>query len=155
MKIGGPYFGMGCSSVKVDNLYIDGDYAFDGAKDVEIHNSKFITKDAFWNCENITIYDSYIEGEYFGWNSKNIKLVRCTVSSLQGFCYMENLIMEDCKIYDTTLAFEYSSVNAKILTSVDSIKNPLSGKIICKSVDEIILDDDDIDHTQCQIIVEE
>lgn len=155
VKIGGPYFGMGCSSVKIDNLYIDGDYAFDGAKDVEIHNSKFITKDAFWNCENIVIYDSYIEGEYFGWNSKNVKLVRCTVSSLQGFCYMENLIMEDCKIYDTTLAFEYSSVNAKILTSVDSIKNPLSGKIICKGVDEIILDDDDIDHTQCQIIVED
>ena len=68
---------------------------------------------------------------------------------------MENLIMEDCKIYDTTLAFEYSSVNAKIITSVDSIKNPLSGKIICKGVDEIILDDDDIDHTQCQIIVED
>ena len=43
-------------------------YSFDGVDNVEIHNAKLLSKDAFWNSKNVTLYDSYISGEYLGWN---------------------------------------------------------------------------------------
>ena len=38
-------------------------YSFDGVDNVEIHNAKLLSKDAFWNSKNVTLYDSYISGE--------------------------------------------------------------------------------------------
>ena len=43
---------------------------------------------------------------------------------------------------ETDLAFEKSQVEATILTSVVSIKNPLSGRITAPEVGELILDND-------------
>ena len=42
---------------------------------------------------------------------------------------------------DADLCFEKSSVEAVILSPVESIKNPLSGNIYVPSVKEIIMDD--------------
>lgn len=135
----GDYFAMNCSDMEIEKLSLCGNYAFDGAKNVVIRNSKLLTKDAFWNAENITVYDSVITGEYFGWNSRNIKLVNCTIESLQGFCYMDNIILENCKLLNTTLAFEYSSnINADVLTNIDSVANPISGLITCHGIKELI-----------------
>lgn len=138
----GDYFAMNCSNMNIDNLSLDGNYAFDGAKDVVIRNSKLLTKDAFWNAENITVYDSFITGEYFGWNSKNIKLVNCTIESLQGFCYMDNIVLENCKLLNTTLAFEYASnINAEVSTKIDSVVNPISGKITSHGIETYTVDE--------------
>ena len=101
-----------------------------------------ISKDAFWNAENVVIEDSYIIGEYFGWNAKNIKLINCTVESLQGFCYIENLKLENCHLLNTNLAFEYGTVEADIIGHVDSVKNPSGGIITADSIGEIIHDDE-------------
>ena len=139
-KVKGDYFGFGSSYVVCENLEIDGNYSFDGGKNIIVKNSKLISKDAFWNCENVEVYDSVIVGEYLGWNSKNVKFVNCKIESLQGLCYMENLEIIDCEFSDTTLAFEYSSVNATIKGSIDSIKNPKSGTIKVQHVKELILD---------------
>ena len=54
------------------------------------------------------------KGDYFGWNSKNITLIGCTVESEHGMCYMDNIVMKDCKLLNTNLAFEYSTVDAQI-----------------------------------------
>ena len=43
---------------------------------------------------------------------------------------------------DTDLAFEKSEVKAVITTKVDSIKNPLSGRIQVPEVGELIMDDE-------------
>ncbi len=51
----GKYFAMNTENVKATNITVCGDYCFDGAKDVEIHESRILSKDAFWNCENVTI----------------------------------------------------------------------------------------------------
>ena len=67
------------------------------AENVEIHNSKLLSKDAFWNSDHVTVYDSFISGEYLGWNAKNLTLINCTIESLQGMCYIDNLIMKNCK----------------------------------------------------------
>ena len=118
------YFLMNCSDLDIDGLTLDGNYSFDGVKNAVIRNSRLLTKDAFWNSENITVYDSFISGEYLGWNSKNLTLVNCTIESLQGMCYIDNLVMKNCKLVNTTLAFEYSNVDADITSRVESVFNP-------------------------------
>ena len=54
---------------------------------------------------------------------------------------MDNIVMKNCRLLNTNLAFEYSTVDAKINSSIDSIKNPISGHIEAHSIDEIIFDD--------------
>ena len=141
VSVKGDYFAMNSESVHADGLYIDGNYAFDGAKDVHISNSRIISKDAFWNCENVVVTDSLIIGEYLGWNSKNITFIRCTVESNQGMCYMDGLTMQDCKLINTDLAFEYSSVDATVNSSILSVKNVKDGRICADSIGEIIIDE--------------
>ncbi len=151
-SVKGDYFAMNCENLYIDSLNLCGNYSFDGCRNVEVHNSKLLTKDAFWNCENVTVYDSYISGEYTGWNSSNVTFVNCTLESLQGFCYMKNVKLVNCKVMNTNLAFEYSTVDAEITTSIDSVKNPLGGKITCRGIKEIIFDDSNVDRNATEII---
>lgn len=146
------YFAMNCENMTVDSLTLYGNYTFDGAKNVTIRNSKLLSKDAFWNSENITVYDSFISGEYLGWNSKNLTLINCTVESLQGMCYIENLVMKNCKLINTTLAFEYSTVKAQIDSRIDSVLNPAGGTIRAQSIGELILEKDRIDPEKTVIL---
>ena len=151
----GSYFAMGDENVKVNGLHLYGNYSFDGAKNVEVRNSKLLSKDSFWNSENVTIYDSYICGEYLGWNAKNLTLINCTVESLQGMCYIDNLVMKNCKLINTTLAFEYSTVDAEITNKIDSVLNPSGGTIKAESIGELILEKDKVDVTKTKIICKE
>ena len=148
----GDYFAMNCSDMTVTNLTLYGNYSFDGAKNVTVRNSRLLSKDAFWNGENVTVYDSFISGEYLGWNAKNLTLINCTVESLQGMCYIENLVMKNCKLINTTLAFEYSTVDADIDGSVDSVINPSGGIIRADSIGELIIEKDKIDPSKTKII---
>lgn len=138
----GDYFAMNSNHLKVDNLTLYGNYSFDGCRDVEIRNAKLLSKDAFWNSENVTVYDSYISGEYLGWNARNLTLINCTIESLQGLCYIDNLVMKNCTLLHTTLAFEYSSVEADILGKIDSVMNPSEGSITADEIGELILEKD-------------
>lgn len=152
----GDYFGFNSQDIVVDHLNITGNYCFDGCKNIVIRNSKLVSKDAFWNCENVTVYDSVIIGEYLAWNTKNITFVNCTIESLQGLCYIENLKMENCKLMNTTLAFEYcSNIDADIISHIDSVMNPISGTIKALSIGELILDKTKINPNQTNIILKE
>ena len=102
----------------------------------------------------MVIYDSFIVGEYFGWNSKNITLINCTVESLQVFCYIENLVMKNCKLVNTALAFEYSTVDVEIIGKIDSVFNPKGGTIKAKEIGTLIMDGDNINPDDTKIIVE-
>ena len=149
----GAYFGMGSKNLKANKLVLQGNYAFDSSEDLVIENSTLETKDAFWNCKRVTLRNCKIVGEYFGWNSEDITLIHCHIESHQGFCYMKNVTLIDCEVIKSDLTFEYcSGINAEITTEVDSIKNPLSGKIRVKGVKEIILDDENVDHSLTEII---
>ena len=147
----GDYFAMNCDNLRASDLTIEGNYSFDGARNVEVRNARLLSKDSFWNSENVTVYDSYIVGEYLGWNSKNLTFVRCEIESVQGLCYIENLKMIDCKTAGTTLAFEYSDVDAQI-DRVESILNPRSGRIEAKSIGELILEKERIDPERTTIV---
>jgi hypothetical protein len=141
----GDYFAMNCSDMVIRDFELDGNYSFDGVKNVEVHNARMLSKDAFWNSENVTVYDSFISGEYLGWNAKNLTLINCTIESLQGMCYIDNLVMKNCKLINTTLAFEYASVDAQITGSIDSVFNPASGTIVADHIDELIMEKDRVD----------
>ena len=148
----GDYFGMNSTNIKIDGFNLTGNYAFDGGKNIEIRNAKMLSKDAFWNCENVTVYDSFISGEYLGWNSKNLTFVNCTIESLQGMCYIDNLIMKNCTLLNTTLAFEFSTIDVEIKSQIDSVKNPSGGILRAKSIGELIMDKIKIDPKKTQII---
>ena len=151
----GNYFAMNSENITISDFTLSGNYSFDGAKNIEIHNAKLLSKDAFWNCENVTVYDSLIIGEYLGWNSKNVRFVNCTIDSLQGMCYMDKVILENCKLLNTTLAFEYSNVNADIVSSVDSITNPYEGMIRAEEIKQIIFQEEYVDPSKTKIEVSE
>ena len=152
VSVKGDYFGMNCSDITAEDLTIDGNYSFDGAKNIVITDSRLITKDAFWNCENVTVRDSFISGEYIGWNSKHLTFENCTIESLQGLCYIEDLVLRNCTLNDTTLAFEFSSVDADINSRVDSILNPSRGMIKAPSIGELIVEEDRVDKNATDII---
>ena len=59
----GDYFAMNRSNMVIDGVRLTGNYSFDGVKNVEIHNARMLSKDAFWNSENVTVYDSFISGD--------------------------------------------------------------------------------------------
>lgn len=151
----GDYFAMNSQNMEIHDLTLYGNYSFDGVKNAEIHNSKLLSKDAFWNSENVTVYDSYISGEYLGWNAKNLTLINCTIESLQGMCYIENLVMKNCRLLNTTLAFEYSTVDAEIEGKIDSVLNPAGGTIRAEQIDELILEKDKIDPAKTKIVCKE
>lgn len=149
----GDYFAMNSEHMTVSDLTLYGNYSFDGVKDVTVRNSRLLSKDAFWNSDGVTVYDSFISGEYLGWNAKNLTLVNCTIESLQGMCYIDNLVMKNCKLLNTTLAFEYSDVDADIVGSVDSVLNPKSGILRADRIDDLKIEKDRVDPTKTRIIL--
>ena len=148
----GDYFAMNCDHMKLDQFRLVGNYCFDGCHDVEVHHAKMISKDAFWNCENIMVYDSYICGEYLGWNSRNVTFVNCVIESLQGMCYMDNVVMKNCRLLNTTLAFEYSTADVETAGRIESVKNPSAGVIRAGEIGELILNEKEIDPAKTTII---
>ncbi len=155
VTVRGDYFAMNSENIEADGLTLVGGYSFDGVKNVTIRNSKLLTKDAFWNSENVTVYDSFISSEYLGWNAKNLTLVNCTIESLQGMCYIDGLVMKNCRLLNTTLAFEYSTVDADIVGRIDSVLNPSGGCITADEIGELMIERDRVDPDATRIVCRE
>ncbi len=136
------YFMMRAQNMTFRGVNFKGKYSFQYIKDAVFENCVFDTKDAFWHGENITVKDSVVKGEYLAWYSDGLTLVNCKIIGTQPFCYCKNLKLVDCEMEGTDLAFEKSQVDAVITTKVDSIKNPLSGRIVAREVGELIMDDE-------------
>lgn len=130
-------------NLKFDHMKLKGKYSFQYIEDSVFTNCEFDTKDAFWHAKNITVKDSYIKGEYLAWYCENVTFENCTIIGTQPLCYCEGLKLINCTMIDCDLAFEKSDVEAEIVSSVVSIKNPRSGIIRVRSVGEMIMDDPD------------
>jgi hypothetical protein len=148
----GNYLLLHGSNIEINDFKLDGDYSFQHVKKGVVRNCAITSKDAFWNSEDITVYDSVLDGEYLGWYSKNLRLVNCKIMGTQPLCYATDLILENCEMIDTDLCFEYSTVQAVILNTVDSVKNPISGVIQAEGIKELILDDPELDFSNTQFI---
>lgn len=152
-QINGDYFGKDSKNIYLDNVSVIGNYVFDGAENVEVHNSTFISKDAFWNCKNVEIYDSTIDGEYLAWNTNNIKFINCKIESDQGLNYIDYLTIKNSSLIHTDLAFEYvSNMDVELNATIDSIKNPISGKISVPEIRTLIINSNKVDHAKTEIV---
>lgn len=151
----GDYFAMDSRGMTVRGLTLYGNYSFDGCRDLTVEDSRLLSKDAFWNCENVTVRNCFISGEYLAWNAKHVTLIDCTIESLQGLCYVEDLTMRNCRLLNTTLAFEYSTVDAEIDGRIDSVKNPSGGRIVAWEIGELIVEADRVDPAATEIVVGE
>ena len=153
-KIKGDYLGMNSENIEVNNLELDGNYLFDGAKNIMVRNSILNSKDSFWNAENVTVINCRIIGEYIGWNSKNVTFINCYIESHQGLCYMQNVKLVNCGLVKSDLCFEYcSNIDADIVTEIDSVKNPYSGRISSRGIKELILDEKFVDKSKTEIVI--
>lgn len=155
-----PEFGWKCSGLSLKDTSIEAEYAFFDSSDVHLEDVRLRgkysfqyvhgltisdcildTKDAFWHSTNITVRDSVVKGEYLGWFSDGLTLINCKISGTQPLCYCKNLKLINCTMENTDLSFEYSDVEADVVGSIMSVKNPRSGVIVCDSVGEIISED--------------
>ena len=128
------------SKLIIEDMKMKGKYSFQYVKEMIIINSVLDTKDAFWHSKNITVYDSVVKGEYLGWYSENVRFVRCKIIGTQPLCYCKGLILEDCTMEGTDLAFERSEVDADIKGKIDSLKNPLKGTIRADEIGELVVE---------------
>lgn len=139
-NITGSYLFFNSKNIVMENITLTGKYSLQYINDCKITNSKLYTKDAFWHAKDVVVKDSIIEGEYLGWYSDNLTLINCHIKGTQPLCYCKNLKIIDCTFDDADLAFENSCVDATIIGSILSIKNPLSGKIVVDDT-QIIIDE--------------
>ncbi len=135
------YFMLRSERLNFDNVKLKGKYSFQYITDSVFTNCNFDTKDAFWHAKNVVIKDSIIKGEYLAWYCENVTFENCTIIGTQPLCYCKGLKLINCRMEKCDLSFEKSDVEANILSSVDSIKNPHSGRIIVPSLGELIMDD--------------
>ncbi len=148
----GDYFAMNSENIRAKGLRLAGNYSFDGVKNSVFDGCELISKDSFWNTENVVVKNSSISGEYIGWNSRGLTFENCTIESLQGLCYIDGLKMINCRLINTTLSFEYSNCDAQIISGIDSVKNPSSGRISAEYIGELIMEPDRVDVSRTQII---
>ena len=135
------YAFMRSSNLTFDHMKLKGKYSYQYIQDSVFTNCEFDTKDAFWHAKNVIVKDCYVKGEYLAWYSENVTFENCTIVGTQPLCYCKGLKLINCEMIDCDLSFEKSVVDAEIKSSVVSIKNPKSGKIVCQSVGEIIMND--------------
>lgn len=135
------YFMMRSDHLVFDHVTLKGKYSFQYIADSVFTNCQFDTKDAFWHANNVVVKDSVIKGEYLAWYCENVTFENCTIIGTQPLCYCKGLKLINCRMEQCDLSFEKSEVEATILSDVDSIKNPRSGKITALSVGELIMDD--------------
>lgn len=128
-------------NVVLENVQMKGKYSFQYMENLTIRNSFLDTKDAFWHSKNVTVTDSTVKGEYLAWFSEGLTLINCHITGTQPLCYCKDLKLINCTMEGTDLSFEYSDVDADIVGSIDSVKNPRSGQITADAVGEIIMGD--------------
>ncbi len=124
--------------INMSKTNFKGKYSFQYVENAIIEDCTLDTKDFLWHANNVTIKNCTIKGEYLGWYSDNLTFINCKIIGTQPLCYCKHLKLIDCEMENCDLSFEFSFVEATINSSIDSIKNPIGGKIVCKSVGEKI-----------------
>ena len=150
--IQGEYCMMRSEGLKFENVSLKGKYSFQYIKDSVFENCHFDTKDAFWHAKNVVVKNSVVKGEYLAWYCENVVFENCEIIGTQPLCYCKQLKLINCKMLDTDLAFEKSEVEAEVIGSIDSVKNPAEGTVRAGAVKEIIMDDP---HAQGTVVIDE
>lgn len=59
-------------------------------------------------------------------------------------CYIDSLFMKNCRLLNTTFAFEYSIVDVEIGSKIDGVMNPSAGGIRADYIKELIIEKDKV-----------
>ena len=145
----GEYFMLRAKDLTFEDVKFSGKYSFQYIENATFENCVFDTKDAFWHAKNVVVKNCVVKGEYLAWYSENVTFENCIISGTQPLCYCKGLKLINCEMHDTDLAFELSDVEATVTTPMISIKNPLSGRILVPSAEELIKDNFE---STCEII---
>ena len=137
-KMTSEYAFLDSEDVDLERVELKGKYSFQYVEGLHITDSILDTKDAFWHSKGATVEDSIVKGEYLGWYSEGLTLRNCRIIGTQPLCYCKGLRLIDCTMEGCDLSFEYSDVQAEVTGAVDSVKNPLSGRIVADSFGKII-----------------
>ena len=148
--IEGEYFMLRSRSLNFSDVTFRGKYSFQYITDAVFENCNFDTKDAFWHAKNVTVRNSVVKGEYLAWYCENVVFENCRIIGTQPLCYCKNLRLINCTMTECDLSFEKSTVDAKVVGHIDSVKNPEGGRITADSIGEIILDDP---KSSCEIVI--
>ncbi len=140
------------ADVRLDNVKFKGKYSFQYVDGGEIDNCFLDTKDAFWHTKNVTVKNSIVKGEYLAWYAENLTFINCKIIGTQPLCYCKGLKLINCEMEQTDFSFEYSDVQADVKGEIMSVKNPVSGKIVCDSIGELIYTDDSKFKCECEVI---
>lgn len=140
-RIEGAYFMLRSRNVTLKDIELYGKYSLQYVEGGTIENCLLDTKDSLWHAKGITVKNSVIKGEYLAWYSEDVTFIGCKIYGTQPFCYCKGLRLVDCEMHECDLAFEKSEVEATLLCPIDSIKNPLSGRIELPFAGEVIMDD--------------
>lgn len=66
--------------------------------------------------------------------------------------YIDQLEIKNGSLIHTDLAFEYvSNLDVELNTKIDSIKNPISGKITVPEIGTLIIDPDKVDPSKTEL----
>lgn len=144
-----------------DTIFGEGESPLKESSDITLKNSMFQWKYPLWYSKNVVAQDcTWAEMARAGvWYTDRFLILNwqaiilnCTIESLQGMCYIDNLVMKNCKLLNTTLAFEYSTIDVEITDGITSVLNPASGMIRAQSIDTLILDPAKTDPAETQIV---
>lgn len=75
------------------------------------------------------------------------------MESLQGMCYIEKPTIKNCRLLNTTLAFEYSTEDADIEGT--SVLTPSGGAIRADRIEKLIVEPDKVDPAKTKILCRE
>lgn len=144
-----------------DTIFGEGESPLKESNDITLKNSMFQWKYPLWYSKNVVAQDcTWAEMARAGvWYTDRFLILNwqaiilnCTIESLQGMCYIDNLVIKNCKLLNTTLAFEYSTIDVEITDGITSVLNPASGMIRAQSIDTLILDPAKTDPAETQIV---
>lgn len=137
-QLRGVYGLLNSKNIRLQHVDLTGQYCLQYTNNVVIENCVFDTKDALWHSCNVIAKNCIFQGEYLGWFSDQLTLINCHIVGSQPLCHCKNLNLINCTMERCNLAFECSDVNAKINSTIDSIKNPRSGIICCKGIGDVV-----------------
>ena len=139
------------SNINIESSNINGDNSIQYANNIIIYNSNIKGDSFLWYSKNIYCKNCKLVGDRLGWYCENAIFEDCFIDSTHPLCYCKNLRLINCKMNNSSFAFEYSEIEGDIHSHIDFLRNILKGKIVIDSYGDYFIDDNTY---QCKGVVE-
>lgn len=128
-------------NIKAEHCFFNLRYPFWHDQKLTIANSEMTSgcRAALWYSNHVNISNTKLHGIKALRECSDVAIQNCDIISPEFGWSVQKII--NCEMIETDLAFEKSQVEAEIITKIDSVKNPLSGRITAPDIGEVILDD--------------